>query len=86
MYIGKLVFAQVMEHLPMKAFHRCVKHYVYVLVAIIKKRLGLDLSLYTILQILSVSIFEKTPLTELFSQTDYKNPQPPCSNQLLLFD
>ena len=59
---------------------------VYLLVAIIKKRLGLDLSLYTILQILSVSIFEKTPLIELFAQSDYNNPQPPSPNQLLLFD
>jgi hypothetical protein len=39
---------------------------VYLLVAIAKKRLGIELPLYTILQILSVSIFEKTPLVELF--------------------
>jgi hypothetical protein len=37
---------------------------VYVLVAVVKKRLGLDLSLYKILQILSVTIFEKTPILE----------------------
>jgi hypothetical protein len=55
-------------------------------VAIAKKRLGIELPLYTILQILSVSIFEKTPLVKLFSQTDYKNQLPPSPNQLLLFE
>ena len=59
---------------------------VYLLVAILKKRLGVDLPLYTILQILSVLIFEKTPLVQLFSQTDYKAPSTPCPNQLLLFE
>ena len=59
---------------------------VYLLVAIVKKRLGIELSLYTILQILSVSIFEKTPLVQLFSNDDYSNLQPPCPNQLLLFE
>ena len=54
--------------------------------AILKKRFGLEPSLYTILQILSVSIFEKTPLVELFSQSDYNNPNPSRVNQLLLFD
>jgi hypothetical protein len=59
---------------------------VYLLVAIAKKRLGIELPLYTILQILSVSIFEKTPLVELFSQTNYNILQPPSPNQLSLFD
>jgi hypothetical protein len=58
----------------------------YLLVAIVKKRLGSELSLYTILPILSVSIFEKTPLIELFSQSNYQNLQPPSPNQLLLFE
>jgi hypothetical protein len=35
---------------------------------------------------LSVSIFEKTPLVQLFSQSNYQNPQPHCPNQLLLFE
>ena len=59
---------------------------VYLLVAIMKKRLGIPLPLYTILQILSVSIFEKTALVELFSQTNYKTPEPYSPNQLSLFD
>jgi hypothetical protein len=59
---------------------------VYLLVAIVKKRLGIELSLYTILQILSVSIFEQTPLVKLLLQSDYNNLQPPSPNQLLLFE
>ena len=45
---------------------------VYVLVAIIKKRLQLPTELYTILQILSLTLFEKAPLYQLLTQTDYK--------------
>ena len=45
------------------------------LVAIIKKRLNLDISLYTILQILSVSHFEKTPILQAFSSDDYENDE-----------
>ena len=61
----------------------------YVLVAIIRKRLQLDLNLYTILQILSVTLFEKVPLDQLFANYDYKNlPElkEPLCNQLNLFD
>jgi transposase len=46
---------------------------VYVLVAIVKKRLKLDISLYTILQILSVTVFNRTPLYHMFTDTEYKN-------------
>jgi hypothetical protein len=56
------------------------------LVAIAKQRLGLPQSLYTILQILSVSILENTPLVELFSQPDRNTPNTHSPNQLLLFD
>jgi hypothetical protein len=45
----------------------------YVLVAIIRKRLHLDMNLYTILQILSVTLFEKVPLDQLFANYDHKN-------------
>jgi len=45
---------------------------VYVLVAIIKKKLKIDLSLYTILQILSISIFEKMPIIQAVTETGYK--------------
>ncbi len=92
----ELFFKWIKQHLRIKTFYSTSQNAVraqiwiavsvYLLVAIIKKRLGLDLSLYTILQILSVSIFEKTPLIELFAPSDYNNPQPPSPNQLLLFD
>ena len=92
----ELFFKWIKQHLRIKSFYGTSQNAVkaqiwtavsvYLLVAIVKKRLGIKMSLYTILQILSVSVFEKTPLVELFSQTDYKNPQPPCPNQLLLFD
>jgi len=92
----ELFFKWIKQHLRIKTFYGTSENAVkaqiwiaistYLLVAIIKKRLGTDLSLYTILQILSVSVFEKTALTTLFSQSDYKTPTPPSPNQLLLFD
>jgi hypothetical protein len=92
----ELFFKWIKQHLRIKSFYgtnqNAVKAQiwiavsVYLLVAIVKKRLGSELSLYTILQILSVSIFEKTPLVELFSQANYQNSQPPSPNQLLLFE
>ena len=59
---------------------------VYVLVAIVKKLLKLDQSLYTILQILSVTLFEKTPILQAFSRTQCKNRENEMANQLSLFD
>jgi len=92
----ELFFKWIKQHLRIKTFYGTSQNAVkaqiwiavsvYLLVAIVKKRLGLKMSLYTILQILSVSIFEKTPLVELFSQSNYNTPQPPRPNQLLLFD
>jgi hypothetical protein len=92
----EVFFKWIKQHLRIKAFYgtnqNAVKAQiwtavsVYLLVAIAKKRLDLPQSLYTILQILSVSIFEKTPIAELFSQSDYSIQQAHCPNQLLLFD
>ena len=59
---------------------------VYVLVAIIRKRLGLEASLYQILQILSVTLFEKTPILQAFQGADSQNDLPDDTNQLILFD
>jgi len=59
---------------------------VYVLVAIIKKQLKLETELYTILQILSLTLFEKTPLDQLLMMADYKNEECAMDNQLNLFD
>ncbi len=58
---------------------------VYVLVAIVKKRLNLDASLYTLLQILSVTLFEKMPLQQAFPGYDYKSDNSILHNQLNLF-
>mgnify|MGYP003471350999 FL=1 len=59
---------------------------VYVLVAIIKKRLNLDASLYTLLQILSVTLFEKMPLQQAFTTNAFEENQTKSSSQLILFD
>jgi len=59
---------------------------VYVLVAIMKKRLNLQESLYTILQILSVTVFEKTESFQLVTDRDYKAELCAASKQLKLFD
>ena len=59
---------------------------VYVLVASIKKRLNLNADLYTILQILSRALFEKTPLEQLPANADYKTEEPNIANQLNLFE
>ena len=59
---------------------------VYVLAAIIKKELALDVSLYTFLQILSVHSFEKIELSCAFQSDGDKNPSRTIANQLNLFD
>ena len=92
----ELFFKWIKQHLRIKVFYGTSQNTVkaqiwmavsvYLLVAIMKKRLGIPLSLYTILQILSVSIFEKTPLVELFSPTNCKVSEPNAPNQLSLFD
>ena len=92
----ELFFKWIKQHLRIKKFYgnsaNAVKTQiwiaisVYVLVAIVKKRLDLDISLYTILQILSVSLFEKTPLLQAFSNDEYENEKGYCCNQLMLFD
>jgi len=58
---------------------------VHVLVAIVKKRLNLDASLYTLLQILSLSPFEKMPLQQAFRGSDYEMLDGVPCNQLNLF-
>jgi hypothetical protein len=58
----------------------------YVLIAIVKKELKLEASLYTCLQILSVSIFEKTEISSALQPNLYRSYQVTLSNQLNLFD
>jgi len=57
----------------------------YVLVAIVKKRLNLDASLYTLLQIFSLTLFEKMPVQQAFAGSDYKSEQGATRNQLNLY-
>ena len=59
---------------------------VYVLVAIVRKRLELDASLYQILQILSLTLFEKVPILQALEASDFQEHLPVDSNQLILFD
>jgi hypothetical protein len=92
----ELFFKWIKQHLRIKAFYgtsnNAVKTQIwiaisiYVLVAIVKKRLKLDLSLYTILQILSVTILEKTPLLQVLSQFDQSEKTLDERKQLNLFD
>ena len=59
---------------------------VYVLVAIVKKRLDLDASLYTLLQILSVTLFEKIPIHQALGGDENRCNASQITNQLNLFD
>ena len=92
----ELFFKWVKQHLRIKRFYgtseNAVKSQiwiavsVYVLVAIIKKRLNLDASLYTLLQILSVTLFEKMPIQQALQGVDDQSENTNCNNQLNLFD
>jgi len=92
----ELFFKWIKQHLRIKAFYGTTENAVktqiwiaisvYVLVAIVKKTLKLDQSLYTILQILSVTLFEKTPIFQALSNINYTNQVDHVSNQLTLFD
>ena len=92
----ELFFKWIKQHLRIQAFFgtsaNAVKTQIwiaittYLLVAILKKELGLEHDLYTILQVLSVSLFEKTPLLQLFSDPGGTTQTDPFANQLVLFD
>jgi len=92
----ELFFKWIKQHLRIKAFYGTSENAVktqiwiavsvYVLVAIVRKRLGLELSLYQILQILSVTLFEKTPVLQALQPIDSQDPLADSDNQLNLFD
>lgn len=92
----ELFFKWIKQHLRIKAFYGTSENAVktqiwiavsaYVLVAIVKKRLALKQSLYTILQILSVTLFDKTPILQASSEEICKNTIGDSGNQLMLFD
>jgi len=92
----ELFFKWIKQHLRIKKFYGTnfnavstqiwIAVSIYLLVAIIKKRLKLEQELYTILQIFSISLFEKVPLNQLFNNNDYRNIENDNYNQLKLFD
>jgi hypothetical protein len=92
----ELFFKWIKQNLRIKAFYgnsvNAVKTQVwiavsvYVLVAILRKDLKLERSLSEILQILSVTPFEKTPIFQALSTPSVPNPEGACCNQLQLFD
>ena len=92
----ELFFKWIKQHLRIKRFFGTSENSVktqiwiavavYVLIAIIKKQLGLKHRLYTILQIFSLTLFEKTPILQLFARFDDPFEMDPFANQLELFD
>ena len=92
----ELFFKWIRQHLRIKAFfgtsENAVKTQIwiavsiYVLIAIVRKRLELEISLYQILQILSVTIFEKTPILQALQPSDSQESSTDSVNQLILFD
>ncbi|MGD9077176.1 MAG: transposase, partial [Desulfobacteraceae bacterium] len=91
----ELFFKWIKQHLRIKSFYGTSENAVktqiwiaisvYVLVAIMKKRLKVDLSLYSILQILSITLFEKMPILQAFTAFDYNNITTNNGMQLKLF-
>jgi hypothetical protein len=92
----ELFFKWIKQHLRIKQFFGTsinsvktqiwISISIYVLIAILKKRLGLKQSVYTILQVLSVSLFEKKPILSLFIGLDDEGNPYYNRNQLILFD
>src|SRR5450830_1240707 len=92
----ELFFKWIKQHLRLKAFYGTSENAVktqiwiavsvYVLVAIVRKRLALGASLYQILQILSVTLFEKTPVLRALQASDFEDDLDDSGNQLILFD
>lgn len=92
----ELFFKWIKQHLRIKSFYGTSENAVktqiwiaisiYVLIAIVKKRLKLKISLYTLLQILSVNPFEKSDILQLVMKPDYKNQRQVISKQLNLFE
>ena len=91
----ELFFRWIKQNLRIKTFYGTSENAVkaqiwiavsvYVLVAIMKKRLKIEASLYTILQVLSVTIFERMPLLQALTDLEYRNEIDETNNQLFLF-
>ena len=94
-YVVQL-FKWIKQHLRIKSFYGTSENAVktqiwiavsvYVLVAIVRKRMSLESSLYQILQILSLTLFEKTPILQALQASDSQEELLDPGNQLILFD
>jgi len=92
----ELFFKWIKQHLRIKAFYGTTENAVktqiwiaisiYVLIAIVKKQLKLEHSLYTILQIFSVTVFQKTPILQALSNIECESESYNNHNQLMLFN
>ena len=92
----ELFFKWIKQNLKIKSFYGntpnavktqiCIAISVYVLLAIIKKKLKIEHSLYTFLQLISISVFEKTPIISMFSDSNYISEINHYDNQLSLFN
>ena len=92
----EIFFKWIKQHLRIKSFYGTSENAVktqiwiaiavYVLVAIVKKRMDLNISLYTFLQILSLTLFEKIDILQLFTETNYEINNSQSSNQFNLFE
>jgi len=92
----EIFFKWIKQHLRIKSFYGTSENAVktqiwiaistYVLVAIMKKKLKIELTLYTILQILSISLFEKKPIYQVLTESEYKNKITSGPIQLKLFE
>lgn len=92
----ELFFKWIKQNLKIKSFYGTSRNAVitkiwiaistYLLIVIVKKRLKLDQSPYTLLQTFSLCLFEKTPINELFTKQDYKYQSSTSSNQLEMFE
>jgi len=92
----ELFFKWIKQHLRIKAFYGTTENAVktqiwiaisvYVLIAIVKKQLKSDIGLYTFLQILSITLFEKVNILQLVTETDYETEQTQSTKQLTLFE
>ena len=92
----EIFFRWIKKNLRIKAFYGtsfnavCIQIWTaisaYVLIAIVKKRLEIDMELYKILQIVSINPFQKVPLSQLLTDMANKNAATINHNQLMLFD
>lgn len=92
----ELFFRWIKRHLRIKAFYGTSENAVktqiwiavsvYVLVAILRRRLGVEASLYQILQILSLTLFEKVPILQALETSDSQENLVADTNQMILFD